>query len=113
MWFALAVILYLWIFWALYVLVMGLYRAQLAKQLTTTAKVLGAPFLIIGYSVDLLSNWTIAVIWFQELPYRPLELVTDRLIRYINTDIGFRQRHAQWLCTNLLDYFDPSGRHCQ
>lgn len=102
---------YLYGFWLLYVLVMGFYRAWLAKKLTWVAIILAFPALVIGYLFDLAANWTVAVVWFRQWPTRPLELVTDRLSRYL-TRTDWRQTHAKWICTNLLDYFDPNDKHC-
>lgn len=104
---------YLYAFWLLYVLIMGFYRAWLSKRLTPVALVLASPALVIGYVVDLLANWTLATLLFWQWPTRPLELVTDRLTRYISTPSGWRTAPAQWVCSNLLDYFDPHDRHCQ
>jgi hypothetical protein len=104
---------YLYGFWLLYVLIMGFYRAWLAGKLTLVAKVLAAPALIVGYLVDLFANWTLATVWFLEFPERPLELVTDRLSRYIGLQEDcWHKEHAVWVCQNLLDYFDPHDKHC-
>jgi len=103
---------YLWVFWYLYVLIMGFYRAWLARRLTLVAMILASPALVVGYLVDLLANWTLAALWFREWPRRPLELVTDRLTRYIATSSGWRRVHAAWICARLLDYFDPHEKHC-
>ncbi|QDL55946.1 hypothetical protein [Rhodoferax aquaticus] len=104
---------YLYGFWLLYVLIMGFYRAYLAKRLTKPALVLATPALVTGYLVDLVANWTIAVLWFHEFPKRPMELVTDRLSRYIGLqDDCWHKAHAMWVCQNLLDYFDPHDKHC-
>jgi hypothetical protein len=108
----LGVIVYLWIGWYIYVLVMGFYRAHLAGRLTPFARALAMPALIVGYTIDLLANWTIAFIVFAEPPEHPMELVTGRLTRYIKFETGYRHRWATWLCTTLLDYFDPHGTHC-
>lgn len=106
------VLAYLYGFWLLYVLIMGFYRAWLAGKLTLVAKVLASPAIGIGYVVDLLANWTLATLWFRELPRRPQELVTGRLSRYIGLQEGWRKAHATWVCQNLLDYFDPHDKHC-
>lgn len=105
-------VLYLWMFWYLYVLVMGFYRAWLANRLTRTATVLAFPALVIGWVTDWLANWTLASLLFWQWPQRPRELVTDRLTRYIATPSGWRAAPAKWVCESLLDYFDPNGRHC-
>jgi hypothetical protein len=103
---------YLYGFWLLYVLIMGFYRAWLAKRLTRVALVLASLALMAGYLVDLLTNWTLATLLFWQWPQTARELVTDRLSRYISTPAGWRSAHATWICTNLLDYFDPNGVHC-
>lgn len=105
----------LWLlgFWYLYVLVMGLYRAHLDKRLTGPMLWLAGPALVVGYAVDLVSNWTLASLFFLEPPRRPLELVTDRLTRHIQTGDGWRHDFAKSICVNLLDFFDPSGKHCR
>ena len=106
-------LLSLWALWYLYVLLMGLYRAKLAHKLTKTAYLLSLPALIIGFVLDLVINWTVAAAWFRQWPQRPFELVTDRLSRYMGADAGWQKVHAMWICTTLLDYFDPHDKHCE
>jgi hypothetical protein len=104
---------YLYCFWLLYVLIMGFYRAHLAQKLSKVAFVLALPAIVAGFMVDLIANWTLASLWFREWPQRPLELVTDRLSRYIDqADEDWKKQHANWVCKTLLDYFDPHDRHC-
>jgi hypothetical protein len=104
-------IAFLWAFWGLYVLVMGLYRAHLDKRLSRAAYVLAAPFLAVGAAVDVLANLTIASLVFLEPPRE--WLVTSRLQRH-NRDheSGWRGDLSEWICTHLLDVFDPTGNHC-
>ena len=104
------IIAFLWSFWALYVLVMGIYRAHLAKRLTPTTKVLAAPFVVVGYLCDVACNLTIASLVFAEMPREAL--VTKRLKRHVATGEGWRYRVADWICNHLLDVFDPTGNHC-
>ena len=101
---------FLWAFCGMYVLVMGLYRAHLNHSLSRTTYVLAAPFLLIGYSMDVLANITIASIVFVEPPRE--WLVTDRLQRHIADGNGWRFSLSNWICNHLLDVFDPSGNHC-
>lgn len=100
-------------FWLIYVLITGFYRAYLNKTLTGLTKVLAIPPTVVGYAIDLLANYTFAWVWFFEPPRRPLELVTDRLTRYINGPDGRSKRHAKWVCETLLDPFDPTNKHCK
>ena len=113
LWVAAAAAVHLWALWYLYVIIMGLYRAHLDKKLTRFTYALALPSLIVGYTLDWLANWLIASFIFAELPDDPLELVTDRLQRYMRGTSGWRQRRATWICTHLLDYFDPRGSHCK
>lgn len=107
------VVLYVWAFWYLYILIMGFYRAKLSGKLTKVAFGLALPAVVVGYLFDLVANWTVASLWFRELPRKPLELVTDRLTRYLGDGPGWRFENAQWICHNLLDYFDPHEQHCR
>lgn len=104
---------YLLAFWYLYVLVMGFYRAHLDKQLTGIKFVLALPALILGYAVDLLTNWTIATVVFAEFPRTGGELVTTRLSRYMNGPDCVHKKWAYAICNSLLDSFDPTGKHCK
>ncbi len=101
---------FLWAFWAMYVLVMGIYRAHLAKRLTAVTLCLSAPFIALGYLMDVIANLTVASLVFLEFP-REL-LVTSRLQRYVASGQGWRFTIADWICNHLLDVFDPSGNHC-
>ena len=103
----------LWLLWYLYLIVIGLYRAHLLGRLSWPAKVLGSPALVVGWLLDWFINWTIAAVWFQEMPHAPLELVTDRLQRYMAGLPGRNQKHARSICAHLLDPFDPNPEgHC-
>lgn len=100
-----------WLLWAMYVMVMGIYRAHLDKRLTTTTKILAAPWVVIGYGLDVIVNLTIASLVFWEPPWELL--VTSRLKRHIDAAAGgWRHRLAVWICDRLLDPFDPTGHHC-
>lgn len=109
--YALAAILYLWAFWYAYVLVMGLYRAHLAKRLNKFTYMLSLPALVVGYAMDVLAQFTVAALIFLDPPRRGEWLVTDRLKRY-SAGSGWRKAKADWICTHLLDPFDPTDNHC-
>jgi hypothetical protein len=108
--YALYVLAFLWAFWAMYVLVMGIYRAHLAKRLTPVTLALSLPFVALGYVMDVLANVTVASAVFVEPPREAL--VTDRLKRHMQTGNGWRFALARYICDNLLDVFDPTGDHC-
>ena len=103
---------FLWGFWCLYVLVMGVYRAHLSGRLSRAGYLLGLPWVAIGYLVDIFAQYTVASVFFLDWPRRGEYLVTDRLQRYVRIRHGWRYRKAKWICDHLLDIFDPSGDHC-
>ncbi len=109
--FAGALLAFLWFFWGMFVLVMGIYRAHLAGRLTKVTTALGLPFVIVGYVVDIFTNIFIATFLFLELPRE--FLVTTRFKRYNDgTGSNWRKTVATYVCENLLDVFDPTGDHC-
>jgi hypothetical protein len=107
---ALSLLLYLWGFWAAYVLTMGIYRAHLAKRLTGVNLALALPLVALAYLMDIATNLLIAPLVFADLPRE--WLVTDRLVRYKAGGEGWRYKLASAICEGLLDPFDPTGDHC-
>jgi magnesium-transporting ATPase (P-type) len=117
------VVVFLWLFHSLYVLVMAYYRAHLRskklpvedpKRLKWYHYVMAAPWLLIGYIVDVIANCTVAWFVFGEPPKE--RLVTDRFIRYLNDPVKYAGKQydlAYWVCTNLLDVYDPTEDHCK
>jgi hypothetical protein len=103
-------IAYLYAFWCAYVLVMGIYRAHLAQRLVGLNKVLAIPVVIVGYVMDVATNWIIAPLVFLDWPREAL--VTSRLLRYKRDACGWRCQLATWICDELLDPLDPTGDHC-
>jgi hypothetical protein len=107
----LGLMIYLWVFWGLFVLVMGLYRVHLKRKLTGLRFALAFPWLVIGGVVDVFANIFIAPFFFLEWPRE--WLVTTRLTRWKYTRKNTRQKRAAiYICENLLDEFDPTGSHC-
>jgi hypothetical protein len=96
--------------WIFYLALMNLDRAKGNGTLTSTALYLGYPLLGVGYALDIFLNLTVCTILFLEVP-RELT-VTSRLSRHILDQTGYRKLVALWMCTNLLNTFDPSGTHC-
>ena len=101
---------FLWAFWGMYALVMGIYRAHLSHRLKGLVLVLSLPFVAVGYLMDVFANLTIASLVFLEPPRE--WLVTDRLKRHMHKSKGWRFLLAKYICDHLLDVFDPSGDHC-
>jgi hypothetical protein len=106
----LVLILSVWFLWIFYLAVMALKRARDNQQLTLASKILGYPVLFIGYVLDTFVNVFVISFIFLEIPKETL--VTTRLQRWCCSTPSWRQRLAKWLCENLLDQFDPSGKHC-
>jgi hypothetical protein len=100
----------LWLLWVLYIISMGLYRAKMAKRLSSFAYCMGLPFLLLALALDAAINLSIACIFFAEPPQETL--LTQRLQRHIAEGAGWRYHLAHWLCSHLLDPFDPTGSHC-
>ena len=65
------------------------------------------PWLAVALIMDVLFNWTVGTIYFEELPRE--FLFTSRCNRHLKSK-GMRLARAQYACTNLLDPAD-SG-HC-
>ena len=107
----LAIILFIWCFWALYVFAMGVYRAHLNDKLYGLNKIMAMPIIALAYLVDIFANLTLATIIFLDLPKETL--VTSRLQRYMagNQD-SWRYKLAKYVCDHMLDIFDPNGNHC-
>lgn len=96
--------------WAWYLSVMHLKTAHDAGVLTPAAKALGYPWLAIGLAVDVAFNALYGSLMFLEPP-REL-LFTSRVSR-LSARSDWRGRLARWICAELLDPFDPAGRHCR
>lgn len=109
--FCLAWLLTLYLLWDRYVVVMGLYKAHLRKQLHGLNKFLGFPSVVIGVLLDVLVNLTVATLVFRAWPRE--WLVTTRLKGYLQDDyhkFRWRGRRAEWWCTKVLHAFDET--HC-
>lgn len=108
----LSVVIYLIVFFYLYILVMGVYRAYLAKRLNLFILTICLPAVIIGLLFDVLANIFIATIVFRKLPQE--WLVTTRLIKIQNNPLEHVHNRAlaKYICNHMLDIFDPTGNHC-
>lgn len=105
------VIAFVWLFWYVYIVVMGLYRAQLQDRLKGVVFALALPAIVAGYVMDIIANIFIASVLFLDPPKE--FLVTTRLKRYQKVDpLSWRGRLSFYICEHLLDVFDPKGNHC-
>ena len=98
--------------WIFYLAVMCLKRARDSGSISTGALCFGYPILFVGMVIDFVVQVTAASVLFLEPP-RELT-VTARLKRHLyhGKPGSWREKLAGWLCANLLNTFDPDGRHC-
>lgn len=108
----LATLAYLYAFWCAYIAVMGVYRAHLSGRLVGATKVLAYPLVLTGLALDVVAQYTIATVVFADVPQRGEHLVTKRLTRYTKFPGTWRHKMAVFVCSSLLDVFDPTGAHC-
>lgn len=94
--------------WLFYLAVMNLSQAKNKGTLSKSANFFGIPILIIGLLVDFICNVLITVP-FLDLPKETT--VTARLKRYAAGPDNWRKKFTQWFADDMLDDFDPSGKH--
>lgn len=95
--------------WVFYLAVMNLKRAADADRLSPMARRFGTPVLFAGYVLDFLVNLIPFTVLMLDLPRETT--VTARLKRYANGSDSWRRRFALWFADDLLNDFDPSGKH--
>lgn len=101
-----------YVLWVFYLAVMALMRARDAGTLSKPAYILGLPVLWIGLLIDFLVNVFVMSILMLEMPSEGT--VTSRLSRLQAEEADtWRGKFATWFCVNLLDTFDPTGKHCK
>jgi hypothetical protein len=106
-------LVYLLLFYYLFVFAMGIYRAWLAKRLTKWQIVLFSPPLVVLGVGDVLFNYTLGVVFFLSWPPARNWTLSDRLQTYHHqVNANWRQAIATFVCTRMLDPFDPTGDHC-
>lgn len=98
----------LYCLWIFYLAVMNLDRARRSKTLSKPALWLGYPILVAGLVVDLICN-ILLTIPFLDLPREAT--VTYRLKRYAAGPDGWRKKFTLWFADDMLDDFDPTGKH--
>lgn len=100
--------LFLFILWIFFLAVMNLMRVRDNNQLTPIALNLGNVVKYLGLLLDVLANLFIMPFIFLEVPKE--WVVSMRVQRHYHGE-GWRQKLAIWFADNLLNPFDPSGRH--
>ena len=94
--------------WVLYLAIMNL--AEHFDSLHPVAKFNAYCIILpVGYALDFALNLAVCAAFLR----RPRDwLLTGTLKRTINTDDSWRADVAAWICTHLLNQFDPKGKHC-
>lgn len=95
--------------WVFYLAVMNL--AENRAKLRPVAKAHAYLLLGIGLILDMVVNVVLSALVFVD---RPRALLFTGTLKY-HADVPaptWRSRAALWLCRNLLDPFDPKGKHC-
>lgn len=106
---AVCIYLLLVVTWIFYVAIM-----HLKMKLPTMSA--GAKFhaylalFVFGYPLDVMANVIVSAIAFQRPPKH--WLLTGTLKYWIASDDKRRAKWAGYICRDLLNPFDPSGRHC-
>lgn len=99
---------FLYALWVFYLAVMNLGMAKKANRLSKCALIFGTPILVIGLIIDFICNILITIP-FLDLPRETT--VTARLQRYVRGKEGWRKRFTLWFADDMLDDFDPNGKH--
>ena len=109
-WVGLAVYALFVVCWVLYLAIMNIaaHRQQLHPFAKFNAYLIVLP---IGYMADAALN-LIACVIFQRLPRDWLLTGTLKRIRNTEPSGSWREQLAAWICTHLLNQFDPKGTHC-
>lgn len=93
----------------MYIVVMGLQRAQEAGTLAPWAVTVGTGFMYAGLLWDVICNLFVATAIFLEFPRE--FTVSARLRRLVKNPDGWRKRLAKWFSVNLLNPFSNNGPH--
>lgn len=99
----------LYTLWIFYLAVMNLARAKNAGKISKPALFFGLPVLYVGYLLDFLTNVLVFTPFMLDLPKETT--VTTRLKRYAHGPAGWRKSFALWFAKDMLDDYDPSGKH--
>ena len=79
------------------------------QSLPVTTKLLAVPVIVVGFTVDVIFNLTLAGILFAELPR---EVTFSQRVSRLKRGLGWRAALATWVCESLLDPFEARG-HCR
>jgi len=95
--------------WIFYVAVMS-FKAKLPQMGAVARFHAYLALFLFGYPLDVIANVIVSLVAFQRLPKRPL--LTGTLIWWQDSTDARRAKWARLICRELLNPFDPSGKHC-
>lgn len=109
----------MFLFWVFFVAAMYCYRLKrdgiLVKgNIPDTTYYLVMVLVAIAAIMDVIGQYTVAILLFWDLPRPGHHLITDRLRYYVldRKVQDFRTKRAAWVCKVFTDLFDPLGTHC-
>lgn len=95
--------------WIFYVAIMHLKMKLPTMSPVAKVNAYVALFLF-GYPLDAMANVIVSVLAFQRFPKK--WLLTGTLKWWIASPDSRRAKWAGYICRDLLNPFDPSGKHC-
>lgn len=102
----------LYFLWIFYIAVMSLKRAKENNILSKPALCFGVPILLVGYLLDVLVNLAVLPFILLDIPRSWTVTGTLKYHIYKSESGGWREKLSSWFCSNLLNTFDPDGKHC-
>ena len=93
--------------WVYYVAIIRLYRER--ATLNPAAKTMAYVGTLIGVPLDIFLNLCVTVLLLDW----PHEITLSQRLSRLNDTGGWRGDVSRWICAELLDPFDPAGRHCK
>lgn len=96
------------VFYTLYIAAINIYYDW--DKLTGWVQVLAFSPLVIMLMLDMVMNLTLFTFLFFDFPREGM--VTQRLARYRDGADGWRKTVATAICTQALNPFDPTRKHC-
>jgi hypothetical protein len=101
----------IYVFFALYVLTMALYRVHIRGAMPRAGYILGWPWVALAFVVDFLFQYTVFALLYRECPPSGEHTVTRRLSRWKSyPEDTLRRRWSVKLCRFLSLFSD--GPHC-
>lgn len=98
------------VLWIFFLAVMRIIPVK--DQMVPIVKYHAYAIAFIAFVLDVVFNIVVGTVLFLQLLKISEPTFSQRLEQYNKHDTGWRHNIAKWICTNVLDLFDPSGDHC-